>query len=53
MPILPIKDEMTASLTYKSYDQAHLTGLASEYDKIAEYEMIVEYEMINKYNMIL
>lgn len=36
--LLPIKDEMTTSLTYKSYDQVHLTGLAAEYEMIAEYE---------------
>lgn len=29
---------MTTSLTYKSYDQIHLTGLAAEYEMIAEYE---------------
>lgn len=44
---------MTAFLTCKSYDPAHLTGLASEYDKIAEYEMIVEYERIDKYKKIV
>ena len=40
MIILPIKkkNEMTTSLTYKSYDQIHLTGLAAEYEMIAEYE---------------
>ena len=32
------KNEMTTSLTYKSYDQIHLTGLAAEYEMIAEYE---------------
>lgn len=37
--LLPIKDEMTTSLTYKSYDQVHLTGLAAEYGMITEYEV--------------
>jgi len=29
-------DEMTASITYKSYDKAHLTDLATEYEMIVE-----------------
>lgn len=37
--------------TYKSYDQAHFTDLASEYKKIGEYEMIGDDERIGEYEV--